>query len=70
VLAVPVPTVPDYLTTDQLSALIGISPITLAQWRRRTLGPAFVRIGRTIRYARADVDAWLAASKVGGKVTP
>jgi hypothetical protein len=27
-------------------------------------GPAFLRLGRTIRYDRRDLDAWLAARRV------
>ncbi len=54
-----------YLTTRQLAELIGISEISLAQWRARGQGPAFIRLGRTIRYARADVDAWITSKKIG-----
>ncbi len=32
--------------------------------RGTTPGPAFLRLGRTIRYRRDDLDAWLAAQRV------
>jgi hypothetical protein len=36
-----------------------ISPLTLADWRAKRFGPAYVRVGRLIRYRQADLDAWL-----------
>ena len=39
----------------------GIEPRTLADWRRRGIGPAPVRLtSRLIRYRRRDVEQWLA----------
>src|SRR5688572_17483924 len=32
--------------------------------REGTPGPPFIRIGRAIRYLRADLDAWLRAHRV------
>lgn len=49
----------EYMTTDELCELLHMSAITAAQWRQRGYGPAYLRIGRTIRYGRVDVDAWL-----------
>jgi hypothetical protein len=34
-----------------------------------TPGPAYLRLGRTIRYRRDDLDAWLAARRVD-RATP
>jgi hypothetical protein len=34
---------------------------TLEAWRAIGRGPAWVRVGRNVRYRRRDVDAWLAA---------
>jgi excisionase family DNA binding protein len=51
----------DLLRPDEAAALLDYSCRTLATWRRRGHGPAFVRTeGRRIFYRRADVDAWLA----------
>jgi len=36
-----------------------ISPLTLADWRTKRTGPAYIRVGRLIRYRQADLDAWL-----------
>jgi len=49
----------------QAAAYIGMSISFLRQSRmdgdraNRTPGPPFVRIGRTIRYLKDDLDAWL-----------
>ena len=48
------------LTDAQVSAALGgISIDTLAQWRHRGVGPRFVKIGRSVRYLRSDVEQWL-----------
>jgi hypothetical protein len=31
------------LTTEQVAALFGVRPGTVAQWRARGIGPAFIR---------------------------
>lgn len=52
--------------TDGAADVLGISPVTLNQWRLRGKGPAFRRYGRLIRYTRADLIAYMDACKVGG----
>ena len=42
----------------------GLSPCTLNQWRSQRRGPAFVKVGRLVRYRLADLDAWLQAQRV------
>ena len=42
-----------------------LSPKTLANWRCSGLGPRFCRVGGRVRYARADMDAWLAERLCG-----
>lgn len=59
----------DYLTTKDLARELNMSEVALAQMRQRAKGPTFIRLGRTIRYRRADIEAWLAANTVG-KVMP
>ncbi|MDB4963384.1 MAG: Helix-turn-helix domain [Myxococcales bacterium] len=55
-----------YVDTESLAAELGLSLSTLRNWRRLAQGPAWIRIGRQVRYARVAVDAWLAAQTVGG----
>lgn len=47
-----------------LAALLNRSESTLEKWRVRGEGPAFIKAGRSVRYRRRDVDAWLTASTV------
>lgn len=45
---------------QQLAEHLGMTVQALAVMRYRGTGPKYVRIGtRTIRYRRADVDAWI-----------
>lgn len=52
--------------TEAAAYLGGLSVRTLQSWRtsRRRGGPAFVRVGRSIRYRVADLDAFLARGLV------
>ncbi|MCK1517109.1 helix-turn-helix domain-containing protein [Bradyrhizobium sp. 190] len=49
----------NFLSIDDVAALTGLSPSTLAKKRMAGAGPAFFKLGRTIKYAAADVDAWI-----------
>lgn len=42
----------------QLAKHLGVTTGTLANWRSKGRGPAFVRAGRSIRYRPSDVRAW------------
>jgi hypothetical protein len=48
------------LSEDDLSALIGVDPRTLAVWRCQKRGPDIVRLGRAVFYRRQDVLDWIA----------
>jgi predicted DNA-binding transcriptional regulator AlpA len=52
----------------QLCAELGISSVTATKWRAKAAGPPFIKIGRLVRYRRADVEAWLAARTVGRRL--
>lgn len=45
------------MTPTDVSAYLGVPPGTLANWRYLGRGPAFLRVGRHVRYRRADVSA-------------
>ena len=47
--------------------ILGLSPVTLQQFRARGDGPPFFRIGRTVRYRLGDVIAWRDARIIGRK---
>lgn len=47
------------LNERQVAELTGMSARSLQSWRLRGGGPAFVKLGRAVRYRRADVTAWV-----------
>lgn len=49
------------LDEHQVADLTAMSVSTLRRWRseRRGQGPQWRKLGRSVRYARADVVAWL-----------
>jgi len=51
----------------EMSQYLGIPTGTLANWRYQRRGPAFVRVGRHVRYRAEDVGEWLAMRAGGGE---
>ena len=51
------------LNTRKAAARLGLSPRTLARYRMSGTGPAFVRLGRSVRYRIEDLDAWAAGRR-------
>jgi len=49
----------DLMTPLDVSRYLGVPPGTLANWRYLGRGPAFLRVGRHVRYRTADVTAWV-----------
>ena len=49
----------ELLTARELAAELKVSLRTLERWRAQGIGPVYVRLGRTVRYRRSDVNAWL-----------
>ncbi|VWB24092.1 helix-turn-helix domain-containing protein [Burkholderia lata] len=59
----------DFLTNLQAAKLLGIEPETLTQWRylRKLAGALpYYKVGRSVRYLRADLVAFLDTCRVGG----
>lgn len=54
----------DVLDERQLAAELQIPVRTLSQWRYRKVGPPYSKLGRHVRYLRADVDRWVASHTV------
>ncbi|TAM96159.1 MAG: DNA-binding protein [Rhodanobacteraceae bacterium] len=53
------PNAADLLTTEEASAALAVTSKTLANWRAKREGPAFLKIGkRAVRYRRADLEAF------------
>lgn len=52
------------LREADLAALLKVQPVTCEKWRANNRGPAFIRIGRLVRYRLSDVQAWIARNRV------
>lgn len=52
-------TAPDLMTPKEVAVMLRTTEGSLATRRNRGSGPRFLRAGRRILYARADVLAWL-----------
>ncbi len=65
-----IPNLPRLLTCREAAAALGVAVGTLAVWRCTRRYPlAFVRIGRHVRYAEADVAAFIQAQRIEGKTS-
>lgn len=59
----PDTTHPVLLTVDETAELLTVPVATLRYWRHRGEGPRGFKVGRWVRYDRADVVAWLAEQR-------
>jgi predicted DNA-binding transcriptional regulator AlpA len=50
---------PEMVSRQQAADYLGITPQALSQMSVRHQGPRYVRVGRSIRYRRADLLAWI-----------
>jgi hypothetical protein len=57
---------PAVMSPRVLAEVLDVTPRTLERWRVEKIGPAWMNLpgSSLIRYARADVVAWLAAARV------
>lgn len=53
----------DRLCPKQAADYIGLSVRTLARYRAERIGPTWLRVGRSVQYCRASIDAWLKAQE-------
>jgi len=51
------------LTTGAAASYLGLSAATLEKFRCSGGGPKFLKLGRAVRYDRADLDDWLASRR-------
>lgn len=53
------------LTQEEAAQILGLkNPRTLAAWRLRRRGPAWIAVGRLPRYRRSDIEAFIASRRV------
>ncbi|RPJ84866.1 MAG: DNA-binding protein [Acidobacteria bacterium] len=53
------------LTEATAATRLGLKVATLRAWRHQGRGPAYVRLGRAIRYLPGDLDDFLRANRYG-----
>lgn len=53
------------LTETEAASRLGLKVATLRAWRHQGRGPAYVRLGRAIRYLAIDIDEFLHSNRHG-----
>ncbi len=59
----------DLLTRDEAAAVLRLRPKTLSAWALRGSGPRFIKMGRSVRYRRRDLELFMRESEVGSWVS-
>ncbi len=59
--APPVPDPLRLLGTEEVAALLGVAAITLRIWRLHGNGLRYIKLGRSVKYRRSDIEAFLDA---------
>lgn len=57
----PTPNTEPLLTEAEAAELLSLSVRTLQAWRYGSSGPRYCRLGRMVRYRRADLLTWIEA---------
>jgi predicted DNA-binding transcriptional regulator AlpA len=52
------------LCEKNAARFLGLSIRTLQAWRHRSVGPSYVRAGRSIRYRLHDLNTWITRNTV------
>ena len=63
-MTVSTPTPTASVESAAAAPMIGVEPETLKLWRRKGIGPAYVKFGNRVRYRVSDIEAWLDAHTV------
>jgi hypothetical protein len=57
-------TPPRLCTPDQAAEFLQIPVRQLQQWRWLGIGPAYIKVGRAVRYRQTDLDAYIEAHRI------
>lgn len=63
VIPLTLPATEHFMTPKQAAVLVGLSTRTLDRLRLTGTGPRYSRLGRRVRYTRADINAWVGERK-------
>lgn len=55
---------------EAASMIVDLKPQTLAKWRLRHKGPAYLKLGGKIRYRVIDIQEWMDASRIDPSKLP
>lgn len=55
--------------TDEAAEMLGLSPVTLKEWRCVGKGPRPTHLGRAVRYHTMDLEAYARAMRDGTPYT-
>lgn len=45
-----------FITSAQVAKMFGVQEDTVSRWRQRNTGPAFYKVGRSIRYDVKEIE--------------
>lgn len=54
----------EHLQTSEAAKYVGLAAVTLERLRLSGEGPFFAKLGKSVRYRRADLDNWVASRLV------
>jgi excisionase family DNA binding protein len=57
---------PEIMTTDDAAAYLSVNKRNLQLDRVNKRNIPFIKIGRLVRYSKADLDAYITAQTIGG----
>lgn len=55
--------VPRLMNTEAAAGFLGLERRTLEDWRYRGIGPAFIHLGRAVRYDIRDLEVFIESQK-------
>jgi excisionase family DNA binding protein len=58
---------PQYLTAEQVGELLQVSSRTVQRWALEDASMPALRLGRTVRFPRAEFERWLERSTQGSR---
>lgn len=53
-----------YLNAEEAAQYMGVTPSSLITQRSRCQGPPYIKDGKSIRYKKSDIDAYMERRKV------
>ncbi len=55
---------PKYLTERQVAEMTGFSKYTFQRLRFEHRGPAYLKVGRSVRYRLEDIQKWMESRRI------